>query len=236
MYKEFNVLKFENLPTHKETNGIQSVSFPRLPTTCHIHPLLPQIVSQGNTHVPPRHIQKTPNQGFWNSELLGCFFSTILTGPVHLTYLFVCIIWLNGTWCALIFHRFIGFTVHHSSSVTLFPWPSPFFYSTVIQSRSGKCLNSSCLFSNCDSFNFMRLLAQLYLLWEMRFNFLRLLQDLKVHTQFPFNVTGCQTPEGCCVHCCGPLDLAKLLTESPCVMTTEVLDIRQLVQSPTKVG
>jgi hypothetical protein len=35
---------------------------------------------------------------------------------------------------------------------------------------------------------------------------------------------------------CGPLDLARLLTESPCVMTTEVLDIRQLVQSPVKVG
>jgi hypothetical protein len=36
-------------------------------------------------------------------------------------------------------------------------------------------------------------------------------------------------------HSCGPLDLARLLTESPCVMTTEVLDIRQLVQSPAKV-
>jgi hypothetical protein len=32
-------------------------------------------------------------------------------------------------------------------------------------------------------------------------------------------------------HSCGPLvDLARLLTESPCVTTTEVLDIRQLVQ------
>ena len=33
-----------------------------------------------------------------------------------------------------------------------------------------------------------------------------------------------------------PLDLARLLTESPCVMTTEVLEIRPLVQSPAKVG
>jgi hypothetical protein len=42
--------------------------------------------------------------------------------------------------------------------------------------------------------------------------------------------------KGYCAQCCGPLDLAWLLTESPCVMTTEVLDIRQLVQSPANVG
>ena len=29
----------------------------------HIRPLLLPIVSQGNTHLPPRHIQKTPTQG-----------------------------------------------------------------------------------------------------------------------------------------------------------------------------
>jgi hypothetical protein len=42
----------------------------------------------------------------------------------------------------------------------------------------------------------------------------------------PSPIPGCHTIEGCCVQCCGPLDLARLLTESPCVMTTEVLDIR----------
>ena len=42
--------------------------------------------------------------------------------------------------------------------------------------------------------------------------------------------------KGYCAQCCGPLDLGKLITESPYVMTTEVLDIRQLVQSPPKVG
>ncbi len=49
-------------------------------------------------------------------------------------------------------------------------------------------------------------------------------------------ILGCHTPVGCFTQFCGPLDLPKLLTESPCVMTTEVLDIRQLVQSPDKVG
>ena len=68
--KEFNVLKIENLPVHEEADGIQPAPFPRLPTTRHIHPLLPQIVSQGNAHVPPSRKQKTPNQGFWRSEVL----------------------------------------------------------------------------------------------------------------------------------------------------------------------
>ena len=52
----------------------------------------------------------------------------------------------------------------------------------------------------------------------------------------PAPIPGCHTSEGCCAQSCGPLDLTRLLTESPCVMTTEVLDIRQLVQSPAKVG
>ena len=52
----------------------------------------------------------------------------------------------------------------------------------------------------------------------------------------PAPIPGCHAPEGCCTQCCGPLDLARLLTESPCVMTTEVLDIRKLVLSPVKVG
>ena len=51
----------------------------------------------------------------------------------------------------------------------------------------------------------------------------------------PAPIPGCHAPEGCCTQCCGPLDLAKLLTESPCVMTTEILDIRQLVQSPSSL-
>jgi hypothetical protein len=39
-----------------------------------------------------------------------------------------------------------------------------------------------------------------------------------------------------CAQCCGYQDLAKLLTKSPCVMTAEILEIQQLVQSPAKVG
>jgi hypothetical protein len=46
----------------------------------------------------------------------------------------------------------------------------------------------------------------------------------------PAPIPGCYVSEGCCVQHCGPLERAKLFTESPCVMTTEVLDIRQLVQ------
>ena len=52
----------------------------------------------------------------------------------------------------------------------------------------------------------------------------------------PAPIPGCHAPEICYAQYCGPLDLAKLLTESPCFMTKEVLDIRQLVQSPAKVG
>ncbi len=44
-------------------------------------------------------------------------------------------------------------------------------------------------------------------------------------------IPGCHAPEGCCAQCCGPLDLAKLLTESPCVMTTEVLSLfREIIE------
>ncbi len=39
-----------------------------------------------------------------------------------------------------------------------------------------------------------------------------------------------------CVQCCGSPDLARLLTNSTYVMTTEVLEILQLVQLPAKVG
>ena len=67
--KEFNVLRFENLSVHEKLNGIPTVSLPRLPTKCHIHPLHLQIVSRGNTHLPPIRIQKKTNQGFWRSEV-----------------------------------------------------------------------------------------------------------------------------------------------------------------------
>ena len=40
---------------------------PMSPTKSNMHPL--QIVSQGYAHLPTRHIQKTPNQGFWCSEV-----------------------------------------------------------------------------------------------------------------------------------------------------------------------
>jgi hypothetical protein len=44
----------------------------------------------------------------------------------------------------------------------------------------------------------------------------------------PVPIPGCHVPEGCCSQCCGPLDLGRLITESPCFMTTEVLVIRQV--------
>ena len=51
----------------------------------------------------------------------------------------------------------------------------------------------------------------------------------------PAPIPGCHVSEDCCTQCCGPLDLTgNLITNSPCV--TEVLEIRQLVQSPTNVG
>ncbi len=40
---------------------------PMSPTKSNMHPL--QIVSQGYAHLPTSHIQKTPNQGFWRSEV-----------------------------------------------------------------------------------------------------------------------------------------------------------------------
>jgi hypothetical protein len=43
--------------------------FSRLSTKCHVHPFLFQIVSQGNAHLPPSRIKKTPHQGFWRSEV-----------------------------------------------------------------------------------------------------------------------------------------------------------------------
>jgi hypothetical protein len=55
------VLSFENLPAHEEVIGIQTPPFPRLPTTSHIHPYLPQTVSQGHAHLPLSRIQKTPS-------------------------------------------------------------------------------------------------------------------------------------------------------------------------------
>jgi hypothetical protein len=54
------------LPTRIFTAPLQPLY---IPTTCHIHPFLPQTVSQGHTHLPPSHIQKKPYQGFWRSEV-----------------------------------------------------------------------------------------------------------------------------------------------------------------------
>jgi hypothetical protein len=39
----------------------------RISTKCHILPLLLLIMSQGNSHLPPRLTHKTSNQGFWRS-------------------------------------------------------------------------------------------------------------------------------------------------------------------------
>ncbi len=60
---------FEDLPSHEEVNGIQLVSFPRLPTTRHIHPFLTQTVTPDHVYLHLRRIQKTPYQGFWYSEV-----------------------------------------------------------------------------------------------------------------------------------------------------------------------
>jgi hypothetical protein len=54
---------------YPHTRIIRSSSFPRLPTTRHIHPFFPQTVFRGHEHLPPRHLQKTTYQGFWRSEV-----------------------------------------------------------------------------------------------------------------------------------------------------------------------
>jgi hypothetical protein len=54
------------LPTRIFTAPLQPLY---IPTTRHIHPFLPQPVSQGHAHLPPSRIQKKPYQGFWRSEV-----------------------------------------------------------------------------------------------------------------------------------------------------------------------
>jgi len=51
--KDFNVLRFESLSSHEEVKGIPTAPFQRLSTKRHIHPLLLQILSQDNVHLPP---------------------------------------------------------------------------------------------------------------------------------------------------------------------------------------
>ena len=58
--------------------------------------------------------------------------------------------------------------------------------------------------------------------------------DGRLTTNNPAPIPGCHTTEDCYTQFCGPQDLSRLFTESPSVMTTEVLDIRQLVQSPSR--
>ena len=55
-------------------------------------------------------------------------------------------------------------------------------------------------------------------------------------TDNPVPIPGCHTPEDCCSQCCGPLDFTYQITDSPCVMTTEVLDIRSGFSHPSKVA
>jgi hypothetical protein len=40
-----------------------------IPTTRHIHPILPQTLSKDQAHLPPSLLQKTPYQGFWRVEV-----------------------------------------------------------------------------------------------------------------------------------------------------------------------
>jgi hypothetical protein len=42
-------------------------------------------------------------------------------------------------------------------------------------------------------------------------------------------IPGCHAPEGCCVQCCGYLDLARLIRNSTCLMTTDVPGQRLIV-------
>ena len=68
--KEFKDQTWEVLSTHEAVNWIPTPGpLARISTKCHIHPLLLPIVSQCNAHWPPSRIQKTPNQGFWRSEV-----------------------------------------------------------------------------------------------------------------------------------------------------------------------
>ena len=48
-------------------------------------------------------------------------------------------------------------------------------------------------------------------------------------TTLILGILECHPPEGCSTQCCGYLDLVKGHTNSPCVITTEVLEIRGLV-------
>ena len=50
-------------------NWIPTDPLARLPTKSHIHPRLLHIVCEGNAHLLPIRIQKTPYQGFWRSEV-----------------------------------------------------------------------------------------------------------------------------------------------------------------------
>ena len=52
----------------------------------------------------------------------------------------------------------------------------------------------------------------------------------------PDPIHGCHVPGGCCAQCCGPLDFTYQLTDSPCVMTTEVLEIRPGFSHPSKLA
>jgi hypothetical protein len=52
----------------------------------------------------------------------------------------------------------------------------------------------------------------------------------------PAPIPGCHAPEGCCAQCCGYLDFTYQHKESPCVMTTEVLDIRPGISHPPKLA
>ena len=52
----------------------------------------------------------------------------------------------------------------------------------------------------------------------------------------PAPIPGCHTSEGCCSQYCGPLDFTFQLTDSPGVMTTEVLEIRSGFSHPPKLA
>jgi hypothetical protein len=51
----------------------------------------------------------------------------------------------------------------------------------------------------------------------------------------PDPIPGCHVSEDCFTQSCGPLDFTYQITDPPCVMTTEVLEIRPEFSHPPKL-
>ncbi len=109
-HKHSSTNEFQRFPTRISTEPLQPLY---IPTTRHIHPFLPQTVSQDHTHLPPDTYRRHPIRdfdtprfilcvyGFELSDriwlvsivmtlvvdcLLRCAFSTIFTGPPYIPF------------------------------------------------------------------------------------------------------------------------------------------------------